>query len=87
MGRSGDHVGSRQAPPQVGAGPPQFAPDQIATILEPLKGSNSIELKLVVPATGHRATIASIGLDPDEAQPRRPAGAVADHHQCLSFSE
>jgi hypothetical protein len=68
-----------------GPAPPNSLP--IATILEPLKGSNSIELKLVVPATGHRATIASIGLDPDEAQPRRPAGAVADHHQCLSFSE
>lgn len=35
------------------------------------KGSNSIELKLSVPATGHRATIKSIGLDPVEAQPRQ----------------
>jgi hypothetical protein len=50
---------------------PNFAPEQIAKILKLLKGSNSVELKLVVPATGHRATIASIGLDPVEAQPRQ----------------
>jgi hypothetical protein len=35
------------------------------------KGSNSIELKLSVPLSGHRATIKSIGLDPVEAQPRQ----------------
>ena len=35
------------------------------------KGSNSIELKLSVPLTGHAATIKSIGLDPVEAQPRQ----------------
>ena len=35
------------------------------------KGSNSIELKLSVPAEGHRATIKGIGLDPVEAQPRQ----------------
>jgi len=40
-------------------------------ILQLAKGSKSIELKLSVPATGHRATIASIGLDPVEAQPRQ----------------
>jgi hypothetical protein len=50
---------------------PQFAPEQVATILKLLKGSNSVELKLVVPATGHRATVATIGLDPVEAQPRQ----------------
>ena len=50
---------------------PQFAPEQVATILKLLKGSNSVELKLVVPATGHHATVATIGLDPVEAQPRQ----------------
>lgn len=35
------------------------------------KGATSIELKLSVPVTGHRATIKSIGLDPVEAQPRQ----------------
>jgi hypothetical protein len=35
------------------------------------RGANSIELKLSVPLTSHRATIKSIGLDPVEAQPRQ----------------
>jgi len=35
------------------------------------KKSTSIELKLTVPATGHRATIRSLKLDPVEAQPRQ----------------
>lgn len=35
------------------------------------KKSTSIELKLTVPATGHRATIKSLKLDPVEAQPRQ----------------
>ena len=35
------------------------------------KGATSIELKLSVPATGQRATIKGIGLDPVEAQPRQ----------------
>ena len=35
------------------------------------KGSNSIELKLSVPATSQRATIKGIGLDPVEAEPRQ----------------
>ena len=60
---------ARRAMPTRSA--PAFAPEQIATILKLLKGANSVELKLVVPATGHRATIASIGLDPVEAQPRQ----------------
>jgi hypothetical protein len=33
--------------------------------------STSIELKLTIPATGHRATIKSLKLDPVEAQPRQ----------------
>jgi len=40
-------------------------------ILELGKGSDSIELKLSVPATGQRATIESLKLDPVEAQPRQ----------------
>jgi len=43
----------------------------LVEILDLGKGATSIELKLSVPATGHRATIKSIGLDPVEAQPRQ----------------
>jgi hypothetical protein len=35
------------------------------------KGSNSIELKLSVPASDHRTTVKSIGFDPVEMQPRQ----------------
>ena len=45
--------------------------EQVTRVLKLLKGANSVELKFVVPATGHRATIAGIGLDPVEAQPRQ----------------
>jgi hypothetical protein len=45
--------------------------EETIKILNLGKGANSIELKLSVPLTGHRATIKSIGLDPVEAQPRQ----------------
>lgn len=45
--------------------------EEIVQLLKLGKGANSIELKLSVPLTGHRATIESIGLDPVEAQPRQ----------------
>jgi hypothetical protein len=45
--------------------------EDIVKVLKLGKGANSIELKLSVPVTGHRATIKSIGLDPVEAQPRQ----------------
>jgi hypothetical protein len=45
--------------------------DQFMALFKLIKGANSVELKLSVPLTGHRATIKSIGLDPVEAQPRQ----------------
>lgn len=45
--------------------------EEIVQVLKLGKGANSIELKLSVPLTSHRATIESIGLDPVEAQPRQ----------------
>jgi len=45
--------------------------EDMMKIVELGKGSNSIELKLSVPLTSHRATIKGIGLDPVEAQPRQ----------------
>lgn len=48
-----------------------FSDQQVAKILKLLKGSSSMELKVVVPVPTHRATIQSIGLDPVEAQPRQ----------------
>jgi hypothetical protein len=45
--------------------------DQLDALFKLIKGSGSVELKLSVPLTSHRATIKSIGLDPVEAQPRQ----------------
>ena len=45
--------------------------EQFISLFKHIKGANSVELKLSVPLTGHRATIKSIGLDPVEAQPRQ----------------
>ena len=45
--------------------------EDIVRITQLGKGSNSIELKLSIPMSGHRATVRSIGLDPVEAQPRQ----------------
>lgn len=50
---------------------PVLSAEDLAQALTLAKGSTSIELKLTVPATGHRATIKSLGLDPVEAQPRQ----------------
>ena len=50
---------------------PTLSSKDIIKVVKLLKGASSIELKLSVPAAGHRATIASIGLDPVEAQPRQ----------------
>jgi hypothetical protein len=48
-----------------------FSDQEVAKMLKLLKGSGSMELKVVVPVPTHRATIESIGLDPVEAQPRQ----------------
>src|SRR3954453_777660 len=44
---------------------------QLTEVLRLIKGANSVELKLTVPATAHRATIQGLPMDPVEAQPRQ----------------
>jgi hypothetical protein len=48
-----------------------YSDQEIAKIMKLIKGSGSIELKVVVPVPEHRTTVESIGLDPVEAQPRQ----------------
>jgi hypothetical protein len=62
-------VKARTAKPASEA--PVLSPEELAKVFELSKGSTSIELKLSIPATGHRATIKSLKLDPVEAQPRQ----------------
>jgi hypothetical protein len=48
-----------------------LTPEQVAEVLELLKDSDSVELKLTVPESNRQATIGSLGLDPLEAQIRQ----------------
>jgi hypothetical protein len=50
---------------------PQLSDEQLAEAMRLLKGSDSVELKVSVPATAHRATIRGLPIDPVEAQPRQ----------------
>jgi hypothetical protein len=53
------------------ASPAPVSAEQLAALLAAMKDSDSVELKLTVPAEVHRATIASLPIDPVEAQPRQ----------------
>ena len=50
---------------------PSLSNAETGRLLVMLKDAGSVELKLSVPAEGHRAAARSIGLDPVEAQPRQ----------------
>jgi hypothetical protein len=50
---------------------PVLSTAQIAEVTKLTKVADTVELKLVVPMSAHRATIAGLGLDPVEAEPRQ----------------
>jgi hypothetical protein len=52
------------------AADPGFDTDQFAELLELVKGSKSVELKLTIPAESNRAAIEALGLDPLDGQIR-----------------
>jgi hypothetical protein len=45
--------------------------DQLGHVMELIKGVDSVELKLTIPADAHRATIRGLPIDPVEAEPRQ----------------
>ena len=45
--------------------------EQFHDLMQLVKGADSVELKLTVPADAHRATIQGLPMDPVEAQPRQ----------------
>ena len=45
--------------------------EELVELLSLMKGSDSVELKLTIPASDHRATINALGMDPLEAQIRQ----------------
>ena len=48
-----------------------FTQNQLAELLALIKDSDSVELKLTVPEETHRSTVASLGMDPLDAQIRQ----------------
>ena len=50
---------------------PRLSDDQIINVMRLMKGADSVELKVSVPADSHQATIRGLELDPVEAQPRQ----------------
>jgi hypothetical protein len=48
-----------------------FSNEELAKVLEVIKAADTVEIKLAVPMSAHRATVQSLGLDPVEAQPRQ----------------
>jgi hypothetical protein len=51
--------------------PTRISEEELGRLMELIKDSDSVELKLTVPAADQRATIASLPIDPVEAQPRQ----------------
>jgi hypothetical protein len=55
-----------------GADPaPSLTDEQLGQLMRLVRGADSVELKLTVPAESHRATIQGLPIDPVEAQPRQ----------------
>src|SRR5438045_9680559 len=50
---------------------PGFSNEDLVQLLDLLKGADSVELKLTVPESHQRSTIAALELDPLEAQIRQ----------------
>ncbi len=50
---------------------PRLSDEDLVKVMSLIKGSDSVELKVTIPTSGHRATIRGLGLDPVEAQPRQ----------------
>jgi hypothetical protein len=49
----------------------RLSDEQLIEVLELVKGADSVELKLTVPESEHRGTIAALGMDPLDAQIRQ----------------
>jgi hypothetical protein len=50
---------------------PHLSPEQSVQVLELVEGVDSVELKLSIPVTAQRTTIAGLPLDPVETEPRQ----------------
>lgn len=50
---------------------PRLSADQLAQMMDLGRGADSVELKLTVPETDHRSTVAALDMDPLDAQLRQ----------------
>src|SRR5436305_12108241 len=50
---------------------PTFTDDELAQLIELIKDSDSVELKLTVPESHQRSTVSAFGMDPLQAQIRQ----------------
>jgi hypothetical protein len=50
---------------------PGLADDDLAELLDLIRGADTVELKLTVPETGQRSTVEVLGMDPIDAQIRQ----------------
>jgi hypothetical protein len=50
---------------------PALSSDDLQRLLDLVKGADSVELKLTVPASGQRSAVSALGIDPLEAQIRQ----------------
>jgi hypothetical protein len=50
---------------------PRLSDDDLVRVMDLMSGSDSVELKVTIPAGDHLATIRGLPLDPVEAQPRQ----------------
>jgi hypothetical protein len=57
--------------PAEPAGDRRLTDEQMRDMMRLMKGADSVELKVTVPADAHRATIQGLPMDPVEAQPRQ----------------
>jgi hypothetical protein len=51
--------------------PARLADDELAELLDLIRGADSVELKLTVPESDQRSTVAALGMDPIDAQIRQ----------------
>src|SRR3954452_24914291 len=64
MTSAADSAAAEQAPGRL-------TDTQLKDLMRLIRGANSVELKLTVPVSAHRATVQGLPIDPVEAQPRQ----------------
>lgn len=60
-----------QVPADVQAAAPRLTDEQLSEVIRLLRTTDTVELKVTIPETGHRATLRGLPIDPVEAQPRQ----------------